>query len=395
MVGARNARLAAAALDIAADLPQEFDSLPLRCESGRHKFAGGLNMSKIFKVGVVGTGAISRAHMPGWAASPHAEVVAGSDLNAEALSAWGHAFGVTRLAADPAEIINDPDIDIVDVCTPNRHHAPLVIAALEAGKHVMCEKPLAPTPAEIEAIIAASEKTGNQVMTGQHFRFTGSAQAMKAEIDAGALGEIYHARGWMMRRNLYIASPTFVHKAHSGGGACIDIGVHILDLTLWMMGNPKPVSVSGTARTELAKQPGQFSRLRGDIPTPPDWDVEEFANAFVRFDNGATLMLEVSWLLHHDTEGEDMQMWLYGKDGGGHWPSTQFLSTNRTTKQQYNRTLQITADTMEPHAAECMAFAQALADNAPSPVPPQQSLQVLSILDGIYRSQEAGAEIRL
>ncbi len=352
-------------------------------------------MAKIFKVGVIGTGAISRTHMPGWAASPHAEVVAGSDVSATTLSDWGKSFGISRLTSDAADIINDPDIDIVDVCTPNMHHAPVVIAALEAGKHVLCEKPLAPTPAEIEAIIAASEKSGKQVMTGQHFRFTGSAQALKAEIDAGALGDIYHARGWMLRRNMYIASPTFVHKANSGGGACIDIGVHILDLTLWMMGNPKPVSVSGTARTELARQPGQFSRLRGDLATPPDWDVEEFANAFVRFDNGATLMLEVSWLLHHDTASEDMQMWLYGKDGGCHWPSTQFLSANLDTRQQYNRTLQITANTMEPHAAECIAFAEALANGAPSPVPPQQSLQVLSILDGIYRSQEAGAEIRL
>lgn len=352
-------------------------------------------MAKIFKVGVIGTGAISRTHMPGWAASRHAEVVAGSDVSAQGLTDWGKTFAISKLSADAADIITDPDIDIIDVCTPNMHHAPVVIAALEAGKHVMCEKPLAPTPGEIEAIIAAGKKSGRQVMTGQHFRFTGSAQAMKAEINSGALGDIYHARGWMLRRNLYIASPTFVHKSQSGGGACIDIGVHILDLTLWMMGNPQPVSVSGTARTELAKQPGQFSRLRSDLKTPPDWDVEEFANAFVRFDNGATLMLEVSWLLHHDTAGEDMQMWLYGKDGGCHWPSTQFVSTNLDTRQQYNRQLQITANAMEPHAAECMAFAEALANDAPSPVPPEQSHQVLSILDGIYRSQEAGAEIRL
>jgi predicted dehydrogenase len=99
--------------------------------------------------------------------------------------------------------------------------------------------------------------------------------------------------------------------------------------------------------------------------------------------------------LHHDTEIEDMQMWLYGTEAGCHWPKGEFLSTNYKTLQQYNSTIQLTKDPMEPHALECVAFAKAVADGAPSPVPAEQSLQVLTILDGIYRSQAAGKEIRL
>jgi predicted dehydrogenase len=115
----------------------------------------------------------------------------------------------------------------------------------------------------------------------------------------------------------------------------------------------------------------------------------------MRFANGATLMLEVSWFLHHDTQGEDMQIWLYGTEGGCHWPKAEFLSTNYETRQFLNSTLQRVKDPMEPHALECVEFARAVAEGAPSPVPAEQSLQVLSILDGIYRSQATGGEVKL
>jgi len=345
------------------------------------------------KVGVIGVGGIARTHMPGWEASPHAEVVAGSDISEAALQAWGSKWGVTRLVTDSAELIDDPGLDIIDVCTPNNYHAPLSIAALNAGKHVICEKPLAPTPAAIQEMIAARDASGKLLMTAQHFRFRGSSKAMKAEIDGGALGDIYHARSWLLRRAAAPTRPGFILKEHSSGGPCIDIGVHILDLTLWLMGNPKPAAVTGVARAEIAHQPGAFSVWGGSIPT--EFDVEDFAAAFVRFENGATLVLEVSWLLHHDTQGEDMQMWLYGTKGGSHWPKCEIYTSNYQTQQLYNRSLQITHDALEPHAQECVEFAQAVVDGAPSPVPAEQSLQVMTILDGIYRSQQAGGEIQL
>ncbi len=348
----------------------------------------------ILKVGLVGVGGISRTHMPGWAASEEAEVVAGSDISGEALEQWGALHNVTRLTTNAAELFSDPDIDIIDLCVPNMYHAPLAIAALEAGKHVICEKPLAPTPQDIKQMIAARDKAGKQLMTAQHFRFAGVSQAMKAEIDTGTLGDVYHARGWMLRRNGLIPTATFIEKRHSGGGPCIDIGVHILDLTLWFMGNPRPVAVSGVADARLAHHPGAFATWR-DGPIPSSFDVEDYAVAFVRFETGATLVLEVSWLLHHDIRGEDMQAWIYGDEGGCHWPSAQFLDTNYTTRQFNNRTLQLTQDKMEPHALECVEFAKAIAAGAPSPVPAEQSLQVLAILDGIYRSQAEGREVSI
>src|SRR5258706_7987562 len=152
----------------------------------------------------------------------------------------------------------------------------------------------------------------------------------------------------MLRRAAAPTRPGFILKEHASGGACIDMGVHILDLTLWFMGNPKPISVTGVARTELAHLPGAFAISGAAIP--PEMNVEEFASAFVRFENGATLILEVSWLLHHDTQGEDMQMWLYGTEGGCHWPKCEIYQTNYETQQHYNRLIKRTANICEPHA---------------------------------------------
>lgn len=349
-------------------------------------------MAKTLKVGVVGVGGIAGSHFPGWKESSHAEMVAFADVNPAVLNRVGDAHGIELRYEDPKDLFANPDIDIVDICTPNMYHTPLAVAALKAGKHVICEKPLAPTPQDIKKMIAARDQSGKLLMTAQHFRFSGVSKALKAEIEKGLLGDVYHARSWMLRRAAAPASAGFVLKQHSGGGPCIDIGVHILDLTLWMMGNPKPVTVSGVTQAKLHKQPGAFSVWAG--PLPKEWDVEEFAAAFVRFENGATLVLEVSWLLHHKTTGEDMQMWLYGDKAGAHWPSNEILSTNNVTQQQMNMQL-VRSEGGEPHARECMVFAEAVATGKPSPVPPEQSLDVITILDGLYRSAESGKEVRL
>jgi predicted dehydrogenase len=348
----------------------------------------------MLKVGVVGVGGIAKTHMPGWAASGLTEVVAGCDIDGEVLQKWGTEHAVQKQYIKWQDMVADPDLDIIDICTPNYIHAPIAVAALDAGKHVLCEKPLAPKPAEIRSMIAARDRSGKKLMTAQHFRFRGASKAMKAEINSGILGDIYHARSWMLRRYAVPARAWFKQKEFSGGGPCIDIGVHILDLTLWFMGHPKPVSVSGVAPAKLVHQEGAFSLWGGKISG--DFTVEDFASAFVRFDTGATLVFEVSWMLHHDAETtEDMQMWLYGTKAGCHWPKCEFYQSDNASQQLYNRTLKATKDQFEAHAQECVEFARVVADDLPSPVPAEQSLQVMTILDGIYRSQQAGREVRL
>jgi len=314
---------------------------------------------KTLNVGVIGVGGIAGVHFPGWRDSPLADMYAFADLDGATLKRVGEAQGVKVLYEDPLDLIADPNVDIVD---------------------------------DIKKMIAARDKSGRLLMTAQHFRFSGGAKALKTEVDAGLLGDIYHARSWMLRRSGAPTRAGFIEKKHSGGGPCIDIGVHILDLTLWMMGNPKPVTVSGVTTDVLAHKPGAFSNWGG--PIPKSFDVEEFAAAFVRFDSGATLVIEVSWLLNHNTPSEDMQMWLYGDKAGAHWPDTEVYSTSNKTKQHFNTKLQ-RDEGGAPHAKECMAFAEAVAKKLPSPVPAEQSLDVIAILDGLYRSAASGKEIAL
>jgi predicted dehydrogenase len=349
-----------------------------------------MKMTDKLNVGMIGLGGIANLHYGGWALAENAGVVAGSDINPAMLERWAEEYGVETLTTNPEELIENPDIDVIDICTPNQFHTDYAVAALEAGKHVLCEKPLAPTAAEIERMIAARDRSGKILMTGHHFRFSGTAQAIKKEIDKGALGDIYHARAWWLRRSGLPTRPTFIYKNISAGGVGLDLGVHVLDLAVWFMGNPKPVAVSGVARADLAKQEGAFSIWGGDIPT--DIDVDEFAAGFIRFENGATLIFEVSWMLHHN-QTEDYQTWLYGTDGGAHWPSASLYQTNNQTKQLYDLTLKLTEDKIRPHHQEIAEFAQAIRSGGPSPVPAEESLQVTKILEALYASSQSGREV--
>jgi predicted dehydrogenase len=348
-------------------------------------------MTKKLKVGIIGLGMIANLHAGGWEKTPHAELVAGCDVDSSVFPRWEKEHGIQKFTTDSAELIHNPNIDVIDICSPNNFHAAQTIAALEAGKHVLCEKPLAPTVREIQRMIAARDKSGKLLMTAHHLRFTGTARALKAEINAGLLGGIYHARAWWLRRLGAPIRPSLIYKSQAFAGVGIDLGVHLIDLTLWLMDNPKPITVTGVARSEISKQEGAFSKWGGDIPR--DFDVDEFASAFVRFKNGASLILEVSWLLHHGTENDDIQTWLYGTKAGAHWPKCEIYEANNRLKQHYDRTLKITDEKLRPHHQEIVEFAQAIVDGGPSPVPPEQSLQVQQILAALYESQETGREV--
>lgn len=350
-------------------------------------------MSKILNVGVIGVGGIAGTHMPGWAASEHAKVAAGADLNTEVLTKWAkdHDVDAAKCYAKTEDLFADPDVDIIDICAPSNYHADLAIAALEAGKHVICEKPLAPKPADIERMIAARDKSGKMLMTAQHMRFIGSHIAAKKEIDAGRLGDIYHTRAWWLRRTELPARPGFIYKKNSGGGPCIDIGVHQLDLALWLIGNPKPVTVTGVSGKFVAGMPGAFSDWGGDVA--PDMDVEDFAAGFVRFEDGTSLSLEVSWMMHHPKQ--EHPLWVYGNKAGLAVHDATVYESDNERRQRYDVKLTHTPQPHPPHATECMAFAEAIATGQPSPVPAEQSLDVQRILDGLYQSAEAKQEIRL
>ncbi|MEM6313156.1 MAG: Gfo/Idh/MocA family oxidoreductase [Planctomycetota bacterium] len=352
----------------------------------------------MLKVACIGTGGIVNAHMPGWEKSTDAEVVAGADPNAENLKTWGEKHGVTRLHENVDDVLTDPDIDVIDICTPNKFHTDLTLRALAAGKHVLCEKPLAPTVAEVRQIIDARDKSGKLVMTAQHFRFMDHAIALKGLIDAGRLGSVYHSRAWWLRRAAIPTTPGFLSMAQSGGGPCIDLGVHILDFTLHMLGSPRPVAVAGTTVTKLANQPNAWSEFGGPLEDPAAVDVEDFAAGFVRFENGSTLVLETSWMLHHPTAGNgEICVWLYGDQGGAIFEDNalKLLTTDNVARQMHDTDVRPMNTGIRAHAAECIAFAKAIVDGGPSPVPPEESLAVIAVLDGMYQSTRDQREVVL
>ncbi len=347
--------------------------------------------AKTLRIGLIGTGGIMRgAHMPGWQLAKDCQIVAACDSNGETAEKFAKDFNVARVSTDALEIAQAKDVDVVDICTPNRAHTPAVLAALAAGKHVICEKPLAVTTAEVREMAAAAKKSGTILMTAQHFRFSPRVVALKRFVDAGSVGEVYHARVHAVRRNWLPTSPTFIDDAISGGGPCMDIGVHALDTAMYLMGFPKPVRVSGTTMVNFAKGDvipgawGEWDRAR--------FTVEDFASGFVHFDNGATMVIEAAWL-QHQKESEDFSARLFGRKASISWPTGEYSST-------LNRALidGVVAEEnglKAAHSQEILAFIDAIRAGKPSPVPVEQTLSVISILEGIVQSGKSGREIVL
>ena len=342
------------------------------------------------RIGLIGAGGIARAvHIPGWNAVPDVEVVAVCDVRKPVAESLARDFSIPHVFDHFRDLVK-LDLDAVDICTPNRVHTPAVLAALGAGKHVLCEKPLAVTTREVKAMAAAAKKASRLLMTAQHIRFTDKITALKGFTQGGNIGNFYHARVHAVRRNLLPTSPGFIDDKLSGGGPCMDIGVHALDLCLWLMDFPKPVRVSGTSKTVFAKghdmpnQWGEWDRER--------YSVEDFATGIVHFDNGATLLLEAAWMCHQ-VEDEELLAQIFGKKGGLKWPSADFATVTNGAFAQ--GTLKSPGHVPHPHWNEIAAFVDCVQNGKPSPVPWTETIKVIGILEAIYASSAQGKEIAL
>ena len=199
-------------------------------------------MEKKIKVGVIGVGSIAEMHIAGYKADPRVELAAFCDINEERLKEKGERHGVTRLYTDVKDMVAKEELDAVSVCTWNAAHAPCTIAALEAGLHVLCEKPMAMNVAEAEAMRDAAKRSGKLLMIGFVRRFGNDCAVVQDFINEGYFGDLYYAKATYLRRN-GCPGGWFGDKSRSGGGPLIDLGVHVIDLVRYLMGNPKPVSV--------------------------------------------------------------------------------------------------------------------------------------------------------
>jgi len=259
------------------------------------------------RVGVIGLG-IGRSHIKGYRSHPAAEVVAVADPNKDRLQTVADEYKVPKRYLSAREMLDKEGLDVVSIATPNKFHKPLTLAAFRAGCHVLCEKPMAMSAAEGREMMAASQKAKKRLMINFSLRFTEQSWALKKQVESGILGDIYFARTvWHRRRGMPGFGGWFGQKTLAGGGPLIDLGVHRLDLALWLMNYPKPEWVMGSAYNKIAAPLAKKERKQ--------FDVEDLAAGFIKFRNGATLEIEASWAANI-AEREFMETRLYGTKGG-------------------------------------------------------------------------------
>ncbi len=263
------------------------------------------------RAGVVGLGWPGETHLKYYNEQPGVSVVAIADPNAERLSKIKSTYNVPHAYSNWQELVERDDLDIVSVATPNYLHMPIAVAALQSGKHVLTEKPIAANAADALAMVEAAEANQRVLEVAFNHRHRGDVQTLKRIIDDGTLGSIYYAKSyWMRRRGVPAWGGWFAQHELAGGGPMIDLGVHMLDMALYLMGEPEVLSVTASVYSELAPRGrGASGPLKGSF------DVEDLGSAFIRLSGGATLILEASWAgygRHYDDFGVE----LFGSDAG-------------------------------------------------------------------------------
>lgn len=356
-------------------------------------------LSKLLKIAVIGTGGISKNHLESYQKNPNVEIYALCDINKERVTKMAERFNVPleRTFTDKDEMFKAlPEIDAVSVCTWNSAHAECSIAALNAGKHVLCEKPMAMNEEEAKLMKAAADKAGKLLMIGFVRRHGNDCLLVKDYADKGFFGDIYYAKATYLRRN---GNPGgwFGDKSRSGGGPLIDLGVHVLDLVRYLMGNPKPVSVYGATFQKLFNRPNiKTSRGYTSVEAGENdiCDVEDLATALVRFDNGAVISLETSYSLNLKSGKGEIE--LFGTKGGAILkPEVEMFTelNDYMVNIDFPHNTALSFDGLFEN--EINHYIDCILNGTPCIAPAQDGVDVMRILDSIYKSAETGHEIVL
>jgi len=264
---------------------------------------------RTLRAGVIGLGFAGTTHLDGYLKAGGVEVVALAGQEEARLHELGETRHVPHLYTDWEDLVARDDLDIISVGTPNYLHAPITVAALESGKHVLCEKPIATNGDEALEMVEAATKAGRVLEIAFNHRRRGDVQLLHRHIQTGALGTVYHAKtSWLRRSGIPGMGSWFTNKQMAGGGPLIDLGAHVLDIALFLMGEPRVLSVSAATYNELG------TRGRGGGSA---YEVEDLATAFLRLEGGHTLLLEASWA-EYGKAVEDIEVELMGTDGGAH-----------------------------------------------------------------------------
>ena len=353
---------------------------------------------KKLRIALIGCGGMGRFHIDFfYRHEPRIEFAAACDILPERTQAVvDGSFPGAKQYADYRELLKDPEIDAVDICTPNYLHSEIAIAAFAAGKHVFCEKPDAIDAAKAAAMRDAAAKAGKVLMVMRNNRFTDAAKYLKRFVADGRSGDIYAGRcGWQRRRGIPGKGGWFTTKAQSGGGPLIDLGVHMIDLAVWLMGSPRPVAVSGQTFRKFAEgsdvSDSEHSKF-GDAVKGGTFDVEDLAMGFIRFENGAVLQIEFSWASNVEKERRFVE--LLGTKAGFAIDGSQM----KIFTEENGELLDVVPPGVQKddgHARNLRNFVDVVLDGAEPCYKPQQGVDMIAILEGFYKSARLGREVRL
>lgn len=358
----------------------------------------GIGKNEKVRIGIIGCGGIANGkHMPALSKLKNVEMVAFCDIIVSRAEAAKAKYGTPDAAVyeDYRKLLEDKSIDVVHVLTPNRWHSSITVDALEAGKHVMCEKPMAINTAEAQRMLDAAKRTGKKLSIGYQSRHRADSLYMKEECENGTFGDIYYAKATAIRRRAVPTWGVFLDEYAQGGGPLIDIGTHALDLTLWMMNNYKPKYCVGTTYHKLNKDTNQGNDW-GNWD-PEKFTVEDSAFGFVVMENGATINLESSWALNMLDPREAVTT-ICGTLGGADMNDGLRINGIRnnckyTLKPVLGGGGAAYFDGVKnesPADREARLWIDAIVNDKPPFVLPEQAIVVTKILEGIYESAKTG-----
>lgn len=366
-------------------------------------------MSKL-KIGVIGCGGIAnQKHFPALKANADLnEIVAFCDIQKERAEKAAQEFGApgAKVYTDYHDLLADPNVEVVHVCTPNVAHCPITCDAFAAGKHVYCEKPMSHSTSEAEKMVEAWKKSGKQFTVGYQNRFRPEVQNLHAACMNDDLGEIYYGKAHAVRRRGVPTWGVFMDKAQQGGGPLIDIGTHALDITLWCMNNYDVDSVTGSVFYKLGSlQQATEGNLFGPWD-PNTFEVEDSAMGFIKMKNGATINLEASWALNI-LESREASTTLCGTKAGAEIHSGMSYSKNELIYNR-GRNNQLMEETLSPVGGvayfgggggeegtiDCRQWLEAVQNGTQPLVKPEEALVVTKILDAIYQSAKENKEVK-
>ena len=348
-------------------------------------------MKERIRVGIVGAGWAGQAHAKHYLRLPWVDIVAWSDVVPGLAQAAADDLGVSaEIYLDYRDMLEKANLDAVSVCTYNMGHRAPAVDALDLGKPVLLEKPMAATLDDARAIMRAAAQTRAFLMVGFQPYFSSEQKAAREIVAAGTLGEIYYAET-VAHRRWGIPGGNFIRKASAGAGCLVDIGVYAIHAALTIMGNSEPVSVTAVVGNHLAKRIDGAQQVTRGSWRAEDFEVEEFASGFVRFANGAVLVVKSAWASNIDSLGRTF--FLGTKAGLALDPielyiNQQIGSLNMTATPKNLRP-------SEDWPEKIRAFTEAVRDGKPTPIPPHWAYLVNVIMDGMLRSAEAGFEVKL